>query len=149
MHMNPRPRRFRALQGAGGGGGPVPDPRGGIGRQVRREPGHPVRVRAEFDPPVRGAFGVAFLDAVRVVAFAPRAHFRAEPVRDEVPGRAAAGRVRGGGVQEVRLQRPRPGRVQVDGFIHHGPGVLPGNRAGLQSLQGQRQRSCQGQALGQ
>ncbi len=139
----------RALQGAGGGGGPVPDPRGGIGRQVRRKPGHPVRVRAEFDPPVLDAFGVAFFDAVRVVAFAPRAHFRAEPVRDEVPGRAAPGRVGRVGVQEVRLQRRRPGRVQVDGFIHHGPGVRPGDRPGLQSLQGQRQTVRQGQAVTQ
>ena len=80
------------------------------------------------------------LDAVRVVAFAPRAHFRAEPGRGEDPGRAAAGRVGGVGVQEVRLQRPRPGRVGRQQFdFHHGPGVLPGNRAGLQSLQGQRQ----------
>ena len=107
------------------------------------EPGHPVAVRDELDPPVRRALGVALFDADRVVAFPPRARLGAEPARDEVPGRAPAGRVRRAGVQEVRLQRRRPGRIQAGGFVHHDPGVLPRERPGLQGLQGQRQRCRQ------
>ena len=118
------PGLVRALEGAGGGGGPVPDPGGGVGREVGREPGHAVPVRGVLDPPVRGALGVACFDADRVVAFTPRPCLGPEPARGEVPGRAAAGRVRRGGVQEVRLQRGGPGGVQAGGFVDDDPGVL-------------------------
>ena len=65
------------------------------------------------------------------------------------PAGQPAGRVRCVGVQEVRLQRRRPGRIQVRGFIHHDPGVGPGDRPGLQRLQGQRQTVRQGQTVTQ
>ncbi len=138
------PGLVRALEGAGGGGGPVPDPGGGLGREVRGEPGHAVPVREELDPPVRGALGVACFDAGRVVAFAPGAGLGPEPGGHEFPGRAAAGRVRRVRVQEVRLQPGRPGRVQGAGFVEEDPGVGPGDRPGLQRGQGQRQRRGQG-----
>ena len=143
------PGLLRALEGAGGGGGPFPDPRGGVGRQVRGEPGHAVPVRDELDPPVRGACGVAFFDADRVVAFPPGAGLGPEPGRNEVPGRAAAGGVGRVGVQEVRLQPGRPGRIQAGGFLDEDPGVLPGDRPGPQRRQGQRQRRRQCPGVGQ
>ena len=62
----------RALEGAGGGG-PVPDPGRGVSGQVRRQPGHPVPVRDVVQPAVRGAPGMAGLDADRVVPFPPGA----------------------------------------------------------------------------
>ena len=117
-----------ALEGAGGGGGPFPDPGRGVCREVGGEPGHAVAVREVFDPPVFGAFGVAFFDADRVVAFAPGACFGPEPGRDEVPGRAAPGGVgcvRGPG---SALPGPLPGGVQAVGFVDDDPGVLPGDR---------------------
>ena len=54
-----------------------------------------------------------------------------------------------GRVQEVRLERGRPGRIQAGGFVHDDPGVLPGDRPGLQRRQGQRQRRRQGLGVGQ
>ena len=143
------PGLVRALQGPGRGGGPFPDPRGGVGRKVRGEPGHAVPVRDELDPPVRRASAVACLDAGRVVAFAPGAGLGPEPGRHELPGGAAAGRVGCVGVQEVRLQPGRPGPVQGGGFVHQDPGVLPGDRPGTQRGQGPRQRRRQGPGFGQ
>ena len=90
-----------------------------------------------------------FFDADRVVAFAPGACLGPEPGRNEVPGPAPAGRDGRGGVQEVRLQRGRPGPVQAGGFLDDDPGVLPGDRPGLQGRQGQRQPGRQGQGIGQ
>ena len=139
----------RALERAGGRGGPLPDPGGGVGREVGREPGHAVPVRGVLDPPVRGASAVALFDAGQVVAFAPGAGLGPEPGRHEVPGRAPAGGVRGVRVQEVPLQPGRPGGVQAGGFIDDDPGVLPGDRPGLQRRQGQRQARGQRLALGQ
>ena len=88
-------------------------------------------------------------DAGRVVAFPPGAGFGPEPGRNEVPGRAAAGRVRRVRVQEVRLQPGRPGRIQGAGFVDEDPGVGPGDRPGPQGGQGQRQRRGQGPGFGQ
>ena len=143
------PGLARALQGAGLGGGPFPDPRGGVGREVGVEPGHAVPVRDELHPPVRRTLGMACLDAHRVVAFAPGACLHPEPARHKVPGPAPPGRIRDIGVQEMRLQPRRPGRIKTGGFIDHDPGVLPGNRPRLQSLQGQRQRRRQHLSVGQ
>ncbi len=92
---------------------------------------------------------MAFLDAGRVVAFAPGAGLGPEPGRNELPGRAAAGRVRRFGVQEVRLEPGRPGRIQAAGFVHEDPGVGPGDRPGLKGGQGQRQRRRQGPGFGE
>ena len=81
-----------------------------------------------------------FFDADRVVAFAPRAHFRAEPARDKVPGRAARGPGSGAsGSRKCASSAAAPAGSRLRGFVHHGPGVRPGDRAGLQRLQGQRQ----------
>ena len=143
------PGLVRALEGAGGGGGPCPDPGRGVGREMGGEPGHAVPVRDELDPPVRGACGVAFFDADRVVAFPPGACLGPEPGRNEVPGRAAAGGVGCVGVQEVRLQPGRPGRIQAGGFVDEDPGVGPGDRPGPQRGQGQRQRRRQCLGVGQ
>ena len=67
--------------------------------------------------------------------------------------RSPAGQPRAGlgcvGVQEVRLQPGRPGRIQAGGFVDEDPGVLPGDRPGLQRGQGQRQPRCQYPGVGQ
>ncbi|BAS17843.1 hypothetical protein AHiyo8_61460 [Arthrobacter sp. Hiyo8] len=109
------------------------------------EPGHAVAVREVFDPPLRGSCGVAFFDADGVVAFAPGAGFGPEPGRDELPA-GQPGRGWGVGVQEVRFHCRCSGGAQAVGFIDDDPGMLPGDRPGLEGGQGQRQ--VRGQCLG-
>ena len=134
------PGLVRALKGPRGAGGAVPDPRGGSGREVGGEPGHAITVRDVLHPPVRDTAGMACFDADRVVPFPPGAGFRPEPGRDKVPGGAAAGRGGRVRVQEMRLQSCSSGPVEVGGFVHHDPGVLPRNGPGLQRGQCQRKR---------
>jgi hypothetical protein len=92
---------------------------------------------------------VAFFEAFRVMALAPHPCFVPEPPRDHFPGRAFNGRILGVGVQEMGLQHRSTSRVKVAGFIHHGPCVLPRNRAFLQRRQCQRQPGCQGMGFSQ
>ncbi|MDP9693550.1 UNVERIFIED_ORG: hypothetical protein J2X79_001098 [Arthrobacter globiformis] len=127
-------------------GGAVPDPGRLVRGQIGREPGHPVPVRDVLHPPVRRRPGVAGLDADRVVPLPPGTHLRSEPARDKLPSRNAAGRLRRGRVQEVRLQRRRPGRIESRGLVDHDPGVLP--RQGPCLQRGQRQRPARGQFQG-
>ena len=101
------PALIRSLQGAGGGGGPVPDPCGLVGGKVRGEPGHAVPVRGILHPPVGSAAGVAFFDADRMVPFPPGPGLVPEPAGDELTGRATC-RIHRVGVQEMRLQRALP-----------------------------------------
>ena len=67
--------------------------------------------------------------------------------------RSPAGHPRAGlgasGSRKCASSAGRPGRVQAGGFVDDDPGVLPGDRPGLQGVQGQRQRRCQGLAFGQ
>ncbi|MCY1228177.1 hypothetical protein D9M72_404760 [compost metagenome] len=131
------------MHGAGGGGGPFPNARCNLGREVGRKPCHAVPVREVLDPPFGGAAGEAFFDADRVVAFPPGACLGPEPGRHEVPGRTAAGGVWRVGVQEVRFQCSCTVRIQAGGFVDDDPGMLPGDRPGLKRCQGQRQRRGQ------
>jgi hypothetical protein len=106
----------------------------------------PSQSGAYSHPPVGDAAAVAFFDADRVVPFPPGTGLRPEPGRDEVPCLAAARRGGCVRVQEMRLQTRSPHPVEVAGFVHHDPGMLPRNPPGLQ--RGQRQRQGGGQCAG-
>ncbi len=99
------------------------------------------------------------LDRFGVVAFPPGPGLDPEPVRRQLPNRAAAGRVmcvqvrgvrvRCIGWQEMRLQRRRPRRIKARRLICHHYRVLPRQGPGLQRLQSPRQAAGQGVGGGQ
>ncbi|MDQ0665009.1 hypothetical protein QFZ35_003507 [Arthrobacter ulcerisalmonis] len=128
-----------SLEAAGGGGGAVPDGAGGVPGEVEGDPGHAVPVRGVFHPPVGHGLGEALFQGFGVVAFPPSPDLGPEPGRDELTGGGAAGRVRGGGVEEVRHQPGGTVGGEAFGFIGHDPGVLPGDGAGGQRIDHRRQ----------
>ena len=147
--LGQRPGLVRALQRPGRGGGPFPDPRGGVGGQVGVERGHAVAVRDELDPPVRGTLLMALLDAHRVVAFPPHPGLGPEPARRQLPRRTPPGRVRASGSRKCASSAAAPAasRLAVSSTMiraccHE---IDPASRA----PKGQRQRRRQHLSVGQ